>query len=120
MAAPGVQEYFDKQEGDVADVALSLRDLLDDVMPGAEVKLAWGFPCWLTSPKNRVASIVAHKERCNLQFWQGAKLAEEFPGRVEGTGKDLRHVKVRRVSDIDGELRRIVERAASLPDYQVR
>ncbi|MEM1380927.1 MAG: DUF1801 domain-containing protein [Pseudomonadota bacterium] len=115
-----VDGYFQKQDGEVQAIALALRAMLDEAMPGAEVKLAWGFPCWLTDPKNRVASIIAHKDRCNLQLWQGSALAEEFPERIEGTGKDLRHVKVRSVGEVDDALRTIVAAAVNLAPRMVR
>jgi len=120
VVAPDVQAYFDKQEGDVQTIALALRDLCDQLMPQAEVKLAWGFPCWLLGPKNRVASVIAHTDRCNLQLWQGSALAASFPARIEGTGKDLRHVKVRALSDVDDELRALVEAAIALPPKTIR
>lgn len=116
----GVDAYFDKQEGDVKAIALALRDLLDEEMPQAEVKLAWGFPCWLTEPKNRVASIVVHTDRCNLQLWQGAALASQFPDRIEGTGKDLRHVKVRQPNEVDAALRKIIQVAIALDPKQIK
>ncbi|MEM9838428.1 MAG: DUF1801 domain-containing protein [Pseudomonadota bacterium] len=116
----GVDAYFEKQEGALRAIADALRTVLDEAMPEAEVKLAWGFPCWLKGPKDRVASIIAHTDRCNLQLWQGSTLAQQFPGRIEGTGKDLRHVKVRSVAEVDDELRAIVAAAVALPLHVVR
>ncbi|MEM0928948.1 MAG: DUF1801 domain-containing protein [Pseudomonadota bacterium] len=115
-----VSAYFDKQEGDLQAIALALRDMLDQEMPQAEVKLAWGFPCWLTGPKNRVASIIAHTDRCNLQLWQGSALAPMFPERIEGTGKDLRHVKVYNTQEVDAALREIVRAAIALGPKVIR
>ena len=114
-----VQSYFDKQEGQVQAIALCLHDLLNTEIPDAEVKLAWNFPCWLSNGI-RVASLAAYKDRCNLQLWQGAELADRFPRRIEGTGKDLRHVKVRSLAEIDEELRLIVRAALNLEPRQIR
>ena len=115
-----VDAYFEKQEADVGAIAVALREVLDAAMPSAEVKLAWGFPCWINGPKNRVASIIAHTDRCNLQLWQGSKLAVQFSDRIEGTGKDLRHEKVRSLAEVDAELRKIVDTAVGLPSHIVR
>lgn len=114
-----VQDYFEKQVGDVRAIALALKDVLDAEIPATEVKLAWGFPCWLVDGC-RVASIIAHTDRCNLQMWQGSALVEAFPSRIEGTGKDLRHIKVRAVAEVDGELREIIKAALKLDPKKIR
>jgi len=40
------------------------------------------------------------KDHVNLGFFQGAKMKSK---KLEGTGKGLRHVKVRGLEDIDAE-----------------
>ncbi|MBI1393267.1 MAG: hypothetical protein GC152_11060 [Alphaproteobacteria bacterium] len=104
--------YFAKQTGAVGEIADALRQILDDAAPEAARKLAWGFPCWIG--ETRIASIIAHASRCNLQFWSGDRLAKGWPDRIEGTGKNIRHVKVSQVSEIDDELRAIVRQAVEL------
>ncbi|MEM6410300.1 MAG: hypothetical protein AAF683_02040, partial [Pseudomonadota bacterium] len=86
------EEWFEKLEPDMAPLATALGDLLNTEGPGLSVKLAWGFPCW--AGNERIFSIIAHTDRCNLQLWSGNRLADDFPSRIEGTGKQLRHVKV--------------------------
>ncbi len=107
-----VATYFDKQTGAVRDIAHALGEVVAGAAPDAAVKLAWGFPCWIGA--ERIASVIAHSEHCNLQLWSGARLSADFPNRIEGTGKDLRHVKVRKLSDIDAELKEIVSTAVAL------
>ncbi len=48
--------------------------------------------------KEGYAYIMPHKNWVNLGFYQGAVLADPA-GIMEGTGKKLRHVKVRSVED---------------------
>lgn len=107
-----VSEYFAKQTGDVSVIAEALRDLIGEHWPQLTLKLAWGFPCW--SGNERICSIIAHADRCNLQLWSGARLAGDYLGRIEGTGKALRHVKVYSIEQIDDELIDIMERAVTL------
>lgn len=114
-----VEVYFERQEGEVQAIALALRALLDAEIPDGETKLAWNFPCWLRDGV-RVASIISHTDRCNLQLWQGAELAAAFPERIEGTGKDLRHVKVRSVAEVDEGLKQIIQAALSLTPRTIR
>ncbi len=107
-----VIEYFDRLEGNAARIAKKLSRTVETRWPGLSSKLAWGFPCW--SGNERVFSIIAHGDRCNLQLWQGARLASDYLGRIEGTGKALRHVKVYNVNEVDDELIDIMERAVHL------
>ena len=106
-----VDAYFDKLEPPMQELALALRARIEALGPGLSCKLAWGCPCW--SGNERVFSVIAHSEHCNLQLWQGAQLAEISP-RVEGTGKSLRHVKVRSLSEIDSALDRVIGEAIAL------
>lgn len=105
-------DYFEKQEEGVRQIALALRDHINLLAPHLTYALAWNFPCW--SDRERILSVIAHKDRCNLQLFYGAELAEHFPARIEGTGKALRHVKIRSVPDIDDEVDRIILAAVDL------
>ncbi len=91
------------------EIALALRALMSERGPGLTCALAWNFPCW--SGNERIVSILAHTDRCNLQFFTGYRLAERWPGRIEGTGKQMRHVKIRSVAEVDQELAAIVDAA---------
>lgn len=113
MAKPKtVDAYFASLEGSPRDIANALRSRIEESWPELSVKLAWGFPCY--SGNERVASIIAHKERCNLQLWSGARLAEDFPDVIEGTGKALRHIKVTSVKMVDLVVKDVIEAAVEL------
>ncbi|WP_300375810.1 DUF1801 domain-containing protein [Henriciella sp.] len=107
-----VQAYFDKLDDPMKSVAIALSEAVHRQGPALKATLAWGVPCWLGT--ERVVSVVAHGRHCNLQLWSGARLADQYFGRIEGSGKALRHVKVRAVSDIDDELIDIIDRAVQL------
>lgn len=107
-----VSAYFDALEPLQSRIALALEEHIKFRWPHLTVKLAWNSPCW--SGNERVFSILAHSNRCNLQLWQGAKLAGDYLGRIEGSGKSLRHVKVFGVDQIDDELIDIMEQAVRL------
>ena len=100
--------------GHAKPIGKALARELNAQGPELAQSLAWGFPCW--SGNERIFSIIAHSERCNLQFWNGARLADRFPDLIEGTGKMLRHVKVKHVSQINDKLRAIIIAAIEL-DY---
>jgi hypothetical protein len=53
--------------------------------------------------------IGAHREHVNLGFYYGAELPDP-KGLLEGTGKKLRHIKVREVEEVaQTSLRQIVQ-----------
>lgn len=107
-----VRDYFDGLDAHQSRIATALEDHIKIRWPHLTVKLAWGFPCW--SGNERVFSVIAHADRCNLQLWQGARLADDYLRRIEGSGKALRHVKVFDVRQIDDELIDIMEQAVGL------
>lgn len=112
MAQPEVaRDYFEKQEQPIRGVAEALADRIQEHGPHLTCKLAWGFPCW--SGNERVFSVIAHTSHCNLQLWSGARLANPTK-RIEGTGKALRHVKVRTKEDVDSEIDGIIKAALVL------
>ncbi len=107
-----IDAYFAKQNDSVRDIALALRARLDALGPDLKVKLAWGYPCWIGN--ERIASVIAHSAHCNLQLWSGNRLADMFPGRISGTGKQLRHVKIDALEGADAEIDRIIKAAIDL------
>ena len=107
-----VSAYFNGLEPHQSAIAIALEDVIKKQWPHLTVKLAGGFPCW--SGNERVFSIIAHADRCNLQLWQGARLADDYFERIEGTGKALRHVKVFSADEINDELIDIMDRAVTL------
>lgn len=107
-----VAAYFTKLDGPMKAVATALGEAVHAQGPHLKATLAWGVPCW--TGNERVVSVMAHARHCNLQLWSGARLAEYYLGRIEGTGKALRHVKIRSSEDIDDELIDIIDRAIAL------
>lgn len=107
-----VRTYFDELEPHQQEIAIALEDVIKSQWPHLTVKLAWGFPCW--SGNERVFSVIGQAGRCNLQLWQGARMAADFLDRIEGSGKSLRHVKVYSVEDVNDELLDIMDRAVTI------
>ena len=89
----------------VQEIAERLRQLIVGIYPDV-VEVAW--------PKQRIASygvgpkkmsehfcyIGIHRDHVNLGFYRGAELADPG-GLMEGTGKKMRHVKVRDMVELD-------------------
>ena len=85
--------------GGLAPVLTVVRDLVRELHPDAvetasrkELTVTWGFP----GGKMKAAYAYArpYKAHVNLGFFQGAHLPDPA-GLLEGTGKTLRHIKLR-------------------------
>jgi hypothetical protein len=97
---------------DVADIARALRVTVLECMPDAvetfdasDGLLAIGTG---RSMPDFLFAIIPHKAHVNLQLADGVDLPNP-EGRIEGTGKRIRHVKVRSVEAAGSDwLRRVV------------
>ncbi len=103
---------------DVQAIARELRTLLADVYPGV-TEVPWGVQKNIgygVGPKKMTEHfcyIMPLSKHVNLGFMQGAFLADPKK-KLEGTGKSLRHVKVRSVDEArDPALRDLVKKAAA-------
>ncbi len=105
-------EYFAALSGPSAKIARQLRARLGQLAPNLQEHMAWGFPSY--RGKERFLSLMVQPGGyVNVQLFNGAALAKQFP-RIEGSGKHMRHVKVRSVSDIDDGLQAIIAAAIAL------
>jgi hypothetical protein len=87
-----VDGYIKKLAPDQADVVKSLRSLIKKDYPELKEEYKWSQPVYELNKKG-VVYIAATKKGVNLGFNQGAHLSDP-KGILEGTGKDMRHVKV--------------------------
>jgi hypothetical protein len=77
----------------------ALRTFVKSVAPKLEESVKWGNGCWLKG-KEPVAYVYSDTEYVQFGFFRGASLDD--PKRLlEGKGEYVRHVKVRKVADID-------------------
>lgn len=89
----------------VQEIAKRLRDLIIDVYPDV-VEVPWpnqriiGYGVGPKKMSEHFCYIGAFSEHVNLGFYYGAELSDP-EGLLEGTGKKLRHVKVRDLEDVD-------------------
>lgn len=113
-----------KASPQVRALARAGRALLADVMPGitevpwARQKIA-GYGVGPKKMSEHFCYLAPFKRHLNFGFFYGAHLPDP-QGLLEGAGKDLRHVKIRKLSDLEQPaLRRLVEDASRyLPKLQ--
>jgi hypothetical protein len=77
----------------------ALRAFVKRTAPGLEESVKWGNGCWVNG-KTPVAYVYSDKGYVQFGFFRGASLADA-KGLLEGKGQYVRHIKVRKVADID-------------------
>jgi hypothetical protein len=94
--------HLDATAPAVADIARAVRVTVIDAFPGA---IEWFDPGngllaigSKRAMRDLLFAIIPHKSHVNLQLADGVDLSDP-DGRIEGTGKRIRHVKVRSVAD---------------------
>ena len=95
-----VDSWMSRLELDQRPVAEAIRQLVleADPDPDAIGAIKWGNPTY--EKQGRVCYLAATKGYVSLGFFNGAGLTDH-QGRIEVTGKKMRHVKVRALSGID-------------------
>lgn len=110
-AAKGVDRLVHTYDVPVRELDQRLRVLVKKTLPDAVETVKWRNPTYLLDGKN-LAWIVGYKDRVDLGFFVGAKLNSKL---LEGTGKGIRHIKVRGEKYIyEAEFTRLLKRAAKL------
>jgi Domain of unknown function (DU1801) len=108
----------------VQELTLALRDLvLDELAPCCEYILEVYIVSILYGPTHRMKDGICYvgviKDHVNLGFIRGRELAD--PQRIlEGTGKQMRHIKIRNMSDLERPaIRAYLQEACERAGYEV-
>jgi hypothetical protein len=81
----------------VQELASALRQIIRKAAPELTEGIKWGMPCYWGA--GNVCAIMALKNHVNLAFFRGAELTDA-QALLEGTGKGMRHIKIRYAKDI--------------------
>ncbi len=97
-------EAFLERWPDLKPIALKARELIFDVMPEAveQVKPGWSVIWYGPGAKLKDTLIVIQPQKAwvNVGLASGATLPDPA-GLLEGTGKGIRHVKLRKPEEVD-------------------
>jgi hypothetical protein len=110
------EEMLEPLAAEIQTIARRLRELIDAVHPTA-VEVVWakqGIAGYGLGPKKmseQYAYVAPQTKHVNLGFYYGAALPDPA-GVLEGTGKAMRHVKVRSRAETDNEALRQLLQAA--------
>lgn len=118
MSKSGFAQYFETLDDAERSVALQVRDAVREAVggnPRITETTKWSYPAWVHEGKRgNMCSIMGAKGYVRLQFFRGAELPRA-ESRLEGTGKGMRHLKVRCGREFPAsEIRGLVTDAAAL------
>jgi hypothetical protein len=108
-----IDSYVQRKNAKLKPVADGLRQLVKKTLPGSREAInPWGVPAFdLHGP---VCVMMVGKHHITLGFTRGTSLPDGT-GLLEGTGKNLRHVKLKEVEQLrDANLRQLLLEAAAL------
>jgi hypothetical protein len=92
-------QYLGGQAPRNQDVIRALRKFVKRVAPQLQESVKWGNGCWVQG-KVPVAYVYSAPDHVQFGFFGGSALKDPG-GLLKGEGKFVRHIKVRKRSDID-------------------
>ena len=96
-----ITEYIEKAPGEKKEIMQAIRKLIHDSVPEVEEEFKWSRPVFKT--KKDFAYLKAAKAHVTLGF-NNYQLLKDKKNLLQGTGEDMRHVKLKSMADIDEEL----------------
>lgn len=115
-APKDINAFFTGLPLSVGETAFALREFVHRTVPNSTEQLHAGWKAVsFRQSKHLVCSIVPHTKWVNLQFMQGTTL--EDPQRLlEGTGKTVRHVKIRSQADLTSAVAALLIQSVKRPN----
>ena len=95
---PQVSDYISSAPEEQKKIMEVLRQLVHESVPNATENFKWSRPVF--SAAKDFAYLKTAKSYVTLGFFSFDKL-EDKNNLLEGTGKDMRHIKIRKAVDID-------------------
>ena len=93
------EDWLEGVEPRLRPLATELRRMFLEAAPDLRESIKWGNPCF--EKKLRVFYIASQGDRyVTLGLWQGAMIPNP-EGLIEGTGKRMRHVKIRSAEELE-------------------
>ena len=95
-----VDSWLAERDPSIRPLCDALRRIIRGAAPQLEESIKWGNPVY--TGNDNIFYISTADTYASLGFFNGAILTDP-QGRIEGTGKKMRHMKVRAVEDMDVE-----------------
>ena len=95
-------EWFDSLDDSISSLGAQLRLLFHAAVPDITECIKWGTPVF--EKGGQICSMRAGKGYVALQFGSIGTSLKDPEGLLEGTGKSMRHVKIRSKTDLKKQL----------------
>lgn len=105
--------FLENYSDEVSSLSRDLSEFVLQTAPDSAETLHLGWKVLSYGNTNKFCPIAPHNKWVNLQFHSGTSL-QDSTGRLLGSGKSMRHVKVACKQDINDDLRVLVEKASTL------
>ncbi len=93
-----ITNFINAAPADQKLIMEKLRQLVHDAVPDVEEQFKWSRPIF--RKKKDFAYLKTAKSYVTLGFFNTDKLKDPN-GLLEGTGKNMRHIKIKKVADLD-------------------
>ena len=90
--------FFGSLNEPVASLAKELRGIIRKAVPDVSESIKWGMPVY--EKNGMICAIRPHRDYVALQFYTSGTSLPDPDGLLEGTGRRMRHVKVRAKREI--------------------
>ena len=108
---PSFDDYLDDQPAKNRSIIRALRKFVKRSEPGLVESVKWGNGCWVKG-KVPVSYVYSAPDHVQFGFIRGSALKDPL-GLLEGNGQYVRHVKVRKPSDIEEDAFKALLRQAA-------
>lgn len=96
-----VSDYINAAPSGQIVILETLRQLINDTVPDTNEALKWGMPVF--SKSKSFSYLKSNKHHVTMGFYQIDRISDPR-GLLEGTGKTMRHLKIKAVDDINAEI----------------
>ena len=93
-----VDSFTKSLDKPVAVLAKELRRVIRKALPDAAENIKWGMPVY--ERDKLICAIRPARDYVALQFYSAGTSLDDPHKLLEGTGKKMRHVKIRKIADI--------------------
>ncbi|MFD1040391.1 DUF1801 domain-containing protein [Virgibacillus byunsanensis] len=95
-----VNQFIETLPDHTKELTNTLRKIIFEASDTITEEIKWGKPCYIEN--GLVCYLQTAKSHVNLGFYFGATL-EDKDNLLEGTGKKMRHIRVKKLEDIQTE-----------------
>jgi hypothetical protein len=93
-----ITEYIEQSPAPQREIMQTIRVLIHETVKNTQESFKWSRPVFGTNKD--FAYLKTAKSYVTLGF-MNYKLIEDPQNKLEGTGKDMRHIKIKKAEDID-------------------